>query len=199
MLAQEEYAKAFLLCLVKAEALPWSGDVKRALHDHICKQLTALILDYLAPDVDEFLKRHNLSRLEESRPILPANVLDAIHIICHERIPRERDRWWLDESRSEPDAWVKRIADGRLYGQKQDAFYVRIGADGGVVSTPDHISRERAVTEFERARRIGGELRFREKGSLEAGGLDSEKVIAIFRLLTGAISPEDFDRNWWAR
>jgi len=55
LFAQDEYSKAFLLSLVDAGALPWSGDVRRALHDHVCKQLASLILDYLSPDIEEFL------------------------------------------------------------------------------------------------------------------------------------------------
>jgi len=45
VLAQEEYAKAFLLALVDAGALPWSADVRRALRDHICKQLLTVVLE----------------------------------------------------------------------------------------------------------------------------------------------------------
>jgi AbiV family abortive infection protein len=95
VLAQEEYAKALLLGLIQANAIPWSDEVRRVLHDHVCKQLVSLILDYLSPDIDEFLQRHDPSKLHEKKPIFPENVLDAIHVICHERIPREWDRWWI--------------------------------------------------------------------------------------------------------
>src|SRR5262245_21808943 len=68
LLAQEEYAKALLLGLVMADAIPWSGDVRRALHDHVCKQLVAVILDYLAPDDDEFFRRYiDPARLEQKK------------------------------------------------------------------------------------------------------------------------------------
>ncbi len=92
VLAQEEYAKALLLSLVVSGAIPWSADIRRIIHDHVCKQLVAVILDYLSPDIDEFLRRHDLSQIGKPRPIFPSDVLDAIHVICHERIPRERDR-----------------------------------------------------------------------------------------------------------
>src|SRR5687768_1419805 len=81
VIAQEEYAKALLLSLVDANAIPWSSDVRRALHDHVCKQLASVILDYLSPDTEEFLRRHDLSRIGERKPVLPADVLDAIHVI----------------------------------------------------------------------------------------------------------------------
>jgi AbiV family abortive infection protein len=121
VLAQEEYAKVLMLSLIEANAVPWSDDVRRALHDHVCKQLLSVIVDYLSPDTDEFLRRHDLSKTGEKRAIFPSNVLDAIHIICHERIPRERGRWWLDPSERPLDEIVKAIADGRLESQKQDA------------------------------------------------------------------------------
>lgn len=197
LLAQEEYAKAFLLSLVDAGALPWSGDVRRALHDHVCKQLVSLILDYLSPDIDEFLRRHDLSHIGEKRPIFPTDVLDAIHVICRERIPRERDRWWLDPSEPPLDERVSSIADGRLDGNKQDAIYVRLGKTGDILTRPSTISEESAKTEVERAKRIGMQLRpyNRALGLLE--DLDSEKLVAVFKLLTGALPIEEFNRYWW--
>jgi hypothetical protein len=81
LLAQEEYAKAFLLSLVAARALSWSPQIKRALHDHVCKQLASVILDYLSPDIEEFLRRHDLSRIGEKDPIFPTDVLHASGIV----------------------------------------------------------------------------------------------------------------------
>ena len=155
VLAQEEYAKALLLSLIDADAIPWSDDVRRALHDHVCKQLVSVILDYLSPDTDEFLRRYDLSRLSEKRPILPPDILDAIHLICHERIPRERDRWWIDPSDRPLDGIVKAIADGRLEGHKQDAIYVRLDKTGEVRSRPSAVSSAAAKVEVERSERIG--------------------------------------------
>lgn len=45
VLGQEEYAKALLLSLVYKGAVPWSSYVQRALTDHICKQLLAVVLE----------------------------------------------------------------------------------------------------------------------------------------------------------
>ena len=39
ILAQEEYAKAFLLHFVYVEAIPWGADIQRTLRDHASKQL----------------------------------------------------------------------------------------------------------------------------------------------------------------
>lgn len=199
VLAQEEYAKALLLSLVDAGAIPWSADVRRALHDHVCKQLVSVILDYLSPDIDEFLRRHDLSRIGEQRPIFPSDVLDAIHVICHERIPRERDRWWMDPSERPLDQRVKAIADGRLDRQKQDAIYVDIGKTGDVCSQPSRLSSDAAKAEVDRSERIGQQLRPYDKAPGLPDDLDSEKLIALFRLLTGKLSPEDFNAYWWAK
>ncbi len=199
VLAQEEYAKVLLLSLIEANAIPWSDDVRRALHDHVCKQLVSVILDYLSPDTDEFLRRHDLSHFGEKRPIFPSNVLDAIHVICHERIPRERGRWWLDPSDRPLDGIVKGIADGRLEDQKQDATYVRLGKTGEVLSQPSRVSQDAAKAEVERSERIGRQLRPYGRETGLPTDLDSEKLIALFKLLTGRLSPEDFNTYWWAR
>jgi hypothetical protein len=199
VLAQEEYAKALLLSLVDAGAIPWSVDVRRALHDHICKQLVSVILDYLYPDIEEFLRRNDLSRIDGPCSIFPVDVLDAIHVICHERIPRERDRWWLDPSERPLDQKVKAIADGGLDRQKQHAIYVHIGNTGEVCSHPSRISAEDAKAEVERSKRIGQKLRPYDRVPGLPENLDSEKLIALFRLLTGTLSPKDFSSYWWAR
>jgi hypothetical protein len=54
---------------VAAGALPWSTQVKRAFHDHVCKQLASVILDYLSPEFDEFLRLHDVSGIGDKRPI----------------------------------------------------------------------------------------------------------------------------------
>lgn len=199
VLAQEEYAKALLLSLVEASAVPWSDDIRRALHDHVCKQLVSVILDYLSPDIDEFLLRHDPSRVGEKRAVFPPDVLDAIHVICHERIPRGRDRWWLDPAERPLDRMVKVIADGRLESQKQDAVYVRLGSTGEVLSQPSRVSPDGAKAEVDRSERIGRQLRPYGRTPGLPDDLDSEKLIALFKLLTGRLSLEDFNAYWWAR
>jgi AbiV family abortive infection protein len=199
VLAQEEYAKAMLLSLVDANAIPWSDDVRLALHDHVCKQLVAIILDYLSPDIDGFLGRHAMSRLDEKRPIFPPDVLDAIHLICYKRIPRERDRWWIDPTDRPLDGTVKAIAKGRREGHKQDATYVRVGKRGEVSSRPSVVSSEAAKAEVERSERIGQQLRPYGRDPGLHSDLDSEKLVAVFKLLTGRLTPEDFNAHWWAK
>jgi AbiV family abortive infection protein len=47
VLAQEEFAKAFLLQLVEEEALPWLPEVQRTMARHQCKQLLAIVMEWL--------------------------------------------------------------------------------------------------------------------------------------------------------
>src|ERR1041384_6973393 len=49
VIAQEEFAKAFLLVLVRQNVIPWSPQLLRAMNDHACKQLVGVILDYIDP------------------------------------------------------------------------------------------------------------------------------------------------------
>ncbi|HEY7219103.1 MAG TPA: AbiV family abortive infection protein [Candidatus Binatia bacterium] len=47
ILAQEEFAKAFLLHLVSEEIIPWTAKVRKSLYDHRHKQLIGLIMEWL--------------------------------------------------------------------------------------------------------------------------------------------------------
>src|SRR5580704_6718797 len=51
VLAQEEFAKAFLLQLVSDEALPWLPQVRTSLARHQCKHLLAIVMEWL-PNID---------------------------------------------------------------------------------------------------------------------------------------------------
>jgi AbiV family abortive infection protein len=50
MLAQEEYAKAFLLYLAREELLPWDADLLRVMRNHECKHLLAIVTEYIDPE-----------------------------------------------------------------------------------------------------------------------------------------------------
>jgi AbiV family abortive infection protein len=72
MIAQEEFAKAFLLLLVDRGVICWNSFLHRATRDHVCKQLVGLVLSYLAPDWDEERKRDKewLAELNEHRRLM---------------------------------------------------------------------------------------------------------------------------------
>src|ERR1700733_3234424 len=49
MLAQEEYAKAFLLYMVREGLVPWDSDLLRVIRNHACKHLVAIVMEYVDP------------------------------------------------------------------------------------------------------------------------------------------------------
>ena len=65
VLAQEEFAKAFLLYLVHQGVVPWDAHVLRSLRDRSCKHLLGLMMDFLSPSIDEFLARLDKRRREQ--------------------------------------------------------------------------------------------------------------------------------------
>lgn len=65
ILAQEEFAKSFLLQLVADEALPWLPEVQRSMAWHDCKHLLAIVLEWLPTyDWENMLEQHRLQTLK---------------------------------------------------------------------------------------------------------------------------------------
>jgi AbiV family abortive infection protein len=73
-IAQEEFAKAFLLWLASRNVITWNALVCRATRDHTCKQLLGLVMQHLNPDWDEEARRHKewWAELEEHKSLLAA-------------------------------------------------------------------------------------------------------------------------------
>jgi AbiV family abortive infection protein len=57
LIAQEEFAKAFLLFLVSRDVLTWNSLIFRATRDHTSKQLLGHVMDYLNPAWADFENR----------------------------------------------------------------------------------------------------------------------------------------------
>lgn len=123
MIAQEEFAKAFVLYLIREGAVPFTAPVLRAINDHACKQLLGMIMDYV------------------------------MEILRYEKIGRWEGNFGTWAEDPDYDRAVLHIADGKKDRHKQDALYVRIGRDGRVCSTPDVITDQETKNELERARR----------------------------------------------
>jgi AbiV family abortive infection protein len=153
MIAQEEFAKAFLLFLVREGIINWSKQLLRAMNDHTCKQLVGAVMDYVIPPWDESFEDMVTSIEEEfdRGDNLPCHIADAISILRYEKIGRwESSAWsWVDPP--EYESSIKKVAEGARDRIKQDALYVRIGADGKVISQPVEVASEACKTEFERA------------------------------------------------
>ncbi len=194
ILAQEEYAKAFVLHLVQSRAIPWNSDVRRTLRDHTCKQLVGTIMDFLQPDWDEFL-----ARLEgrKQRPLSP-KIADAMNIIRHEKVSRDRDSTWIWDDQSPCDQQARKIAEGHIDKQKQDSLYVGVGRTGQVTSTPLRIAPEDAEREFEKSERLSRVFSRPDADFQAEMALEYEIVFESFRLLFGFTTIEEYNKHWWA-
>jgi AbiV family abortive infection protein len=133
ILAQEEYAKAFLLILVQGKSIPWNADVCQALRNHSCKQLVATIMEYLDAEWEKYLATLKV----RGSVNFPPHIADAINIIRHEKVPREDASAWLWDDKSHRDPDARRISEGKFDKQKQNALYVDVGKSGQV-SVPNH-------------------------------------------------------------
>jgi hypothetical protein len=152
MTAQEEFAKAFVLFLIKEDIVPFSSLVLRAINGHACKQLVGMIMDYIIMHWENIEELHTAIRNDhELGDRLPHGVGSAMDLLRYEKIGRwESSTWvWADEPGYESSAlW---IAKGKKDRRRQDALYVRIGRDGQVCSTPETINEDETRDNFERA------------------------------------------------
>jgi AbiV family abortive infection protein len=63
VLAQEEFAKAFVLQLVMDDALPWLPEIHRSMARHQCKHLLAIVMEWLPPvDWDHLVEKDRQRR-----------------------------------------------------------------------------------------------------------------------------------------
>jgi len=177
MIAQEEFAKAFLLALVDRGILTLDRHILRASRDHSCKQLLAVVMDHLHPDEDEFDARIHRP-VDTPGPSFPRRVADAIAVFRFETIGRwESDDWTYVEAPSY-DREVLSVASGKLDRRKQDALYVRLAVDGGVASTPTATKAE-VEAEIKRAERFDWCVRSVLEGNF--WGFDDYDVRSAFR------------------
>ena len=184
VLAQEEFAKAFLLQLVVDGALPWLPEVQRSMARHQCKHLLALVMEWLPPfdweRIREQDKRNSetheekmawlqrrLDRYTEGNfspdPNDPEPVEEEFHfpseVAAALNIYRheEIERLRLGDPWKDK-AWAtgtaRKIADGSLDRKKQSGFYVNITKTGQVGPHPGQITREEASDAIERAKRL---------------------------------------------
>lgn len=155
MIAQEEFAKAFILFLIRENIVNLSPSVLRAINDHVCKQLVGMIMDYMIlhwEDEDEL--RAEINKDFDAGNRMPNDVGSAMEILRYEKIGRWEANNWVWDEEPKYDTSAKRIAKGKKDSRKQDALYVRVGSDGQICSTPNKITEEETKLEFERACRF---------------------------------------------
>jgi len=183
VLAQEEFAKAFLLQLVADGALPWLPEVRMSIARHQCKHLLAIVMEWLPiTDWGNSLQQHQrdterheaimawyrlaMGRFEhcilgdpkDSKPTdlqvsFPAEVAYALNIYRHEEIERLTQSGYASKD-PEAKGKARKIADGALDRKKQSALYVAITPHGAVGVHPGLITREDAESEIKRAERL---------------------------------------------
>lgn len=184
VLAQEEFAKAFLLQLVADGALPWIREVQRSMARHECKHLLGLVMEWLppwdSPDLAEQRKRHEewheqkmawlqrrIARYKQGNfasdprdpePIEP-HVSFPSDVATALNIYRHEEIERLKRGDPWRDAdWstgrARKIADGSVDRKKQSALYVHITKTGEIGLHPGLITREQAAEAIERAERF---------------------------------------------
>lgn len=178
LIAQEEFAKAFLLALVVRGVIPWDKRLLRAARDHVFKQLLCVVMDYISPDLVEFLDRCKRHEVRD----LPRKVADAINILRHEKIGRWVDHSWVWAEDPEYNPESLAVFKGKQDRLKQDALYVRLGQNGSVANIPHGATYESVYSEKDRAERIARLAEGVLKGD-EYPGLDYDKVEEVFRAL----------------
>lgn len=182
IIAQEEFAKAFIMFLVKEGIVPFSPPVGRAIKDHACKQLVSMIMDYMIMHWDAIEELEAaISSDYDLGERLPSDVASAMNILRYEKIGRWESNMWIWAEEPNYDASALRIADGKKDRQKQDALYVGIGSDGQVCSTPHAVTEEETLDEFERACRFKDFVKSVLDGS--ASSFRYDKAIAALKFL----------------
>ena len=160
ILAQEEFAKAFLLHLVCEGTIPWTDKVRRSLYDHRLKHLLGHIMEWLSPSVDGFLAR--IEKRSEDR-MLPTHVVDAVTRYIEKVQPQEHILW----RPTADDPRAKSVADGDRDKTKQSIFYVGLSKDADVISVPTQITLEMIGAELDKTKRLGNLVQPLREGRLD--------------------------------
>jgi AbiV family abortive infection protein len=198
ILAEEEFAKAFLLRLVIEEAVPWTTEVRRSLSDHSSKHLLGLVVDWLSTLLGEFWEE--LERLDARRkngePATvvdkvpwPGEVADALNLYRFEKLDNWRSgyRAYIAEEDfpESKDTLRKVIAHDR---KKQNAFYVGFGSDGQCCNKPEQITMEEAKAELERGKRFSRFAGDHLRGSLSLFSPEYRHLAAVIKAVFAALA-----------
>jgi AbiV family abortive infection protein len=175
ILAQEEYAKAFLLYWVREEIIPWDDGLRRVLRNHACKHLVAITMEYLDPEWETIEELRAIINAEyDLEGAFPPRVSSALNILYHEKI-RGRN-FDYDDGDYEPS--VIKIAKGERDRLKQDSVFVALDKSCRVKqqNSPMNITRDQAQTEYKRAERYASiVLRLIEHGGYKSIQMDKFK------------------------
>jgi len=157
VLAEEEFAKAFILYLVEMEVIPWTREIARSLNDHSSKHLMGIVVDWITTFIADFFTE--LGRDHKSHKItdLPwtSEVAHAMNIYRHNRVGKFHDGdGGITIVSNEPEEKAIDRAIEKRDKSKQDAIYVAVGGDGSVARSPFDTSVEKLRDERQRADRF---------------------------------------------
>jgi AbiV len=114
MTAQEEFAKAFVLYLIKEAVVPFSAHVLRAINDHACKQLVGMVMDYVIMHWDDIEQvKDIISQDHDLGDDLPNDVGSAMELLRYEKIGRWEAKNWFWGEDPNYDTSALRIAKGK--------------------------------------------------------------------------------------
>ena len=208
-IAQEEFAKGFLLCLVARDVIPWNSLVNRATRDHTCKQLLAIIMEHVNPDFDEFDRRledrqlkydeHRklINTLQETQSVEERkSIWERINAINEslDQLPRtvadainilrhekigRWDSWFCWADGPNYDKTARQVGAGKAERVKQDALYVRLGMNGEVIAVPGGITPESGNYARDKAKRMASLVKDLLAG--QSGLFDYEKIESAFK------------------
>ena len=184
VLAQEEFAKAFLLQLVADDALPWLPEIQRSMARHQSKHLLAIVMEWLPPWDWDRLREQDKRRSERHEQRMAWLQRSLVRYRQGNLSPDPNDPEPVEEDFNFPpdvatalniyrheeierlrsgSPWVdvdwasgkaRKIADGSLDRKKQSALYVDVSKTGEIGLHPGLISREEACGSIERAERL---------------------------------------------
>ena len=138
ILAQEEFAKGYLLRLVAEGVVPDCDEVVRASRDHVCKHLVGVVMLHLyLPWETIYARLGKPYEIPKEPPVLPRNVADALNILCHEKLLRWRDPINAGLDDYDYDALAKRVWKGAVDRAKQDMLYVSVSRGGKCGGIPN--------------------------------------------------------------
>jgi AbiV len=157
VLAEEEFAKAFILYLVEMGVIPWTREIGRSLNDHSSKHLIGIVVDWVTTFIADFFTElgKDYNDIEVSKLPWTPEVAHAMNIYRHNRVGKFRDGdGALTIISNEPEEKAIDRSIEKRDKSKQDAIYVAVATDGGVGRSPFDTSAEKLREERERADRF---------------------------------------------
>jgi len=174
-LAQEEFAKGFILKLVQSGALNWNKEVQRSLNHHVSKQIMAILLDYINPTNKEFLEMIERGTFLNR----PQKVTDAMNIYVHEILMRWQSKNWIWMEDQNYKKEVLSVLEQKEEKKKQDAFYIQITKEGKSIDSTKKFTKKVVEIELESAKRYKSVLS-RDEGDIKYS--EVSKILKIIKI-----------------